>query len=76
MSSRMNYSAASGGALADVIDLWHTEDDVKSIASKDYDFSAENAIFEDGWFEGIMSTDSDYEEKLEFMNYITKANWL
>lgn len=76
MSSRMNYSAASGGALADVIDLWHTEDDVKSIASKDYDFSAENAIFEDGWFEGIMSTDSDYEEKLEFMNYITKATWL
>ena len=73
-ASRTTYSASMGGAAANVIDMWHSQEDLAAVASKDYDFNSANSIFEDGWFEGIMSTDSNYEEKLEFMKYLTKGS--
>ena len=71
-NSRMNYSATQGGGLANIYDCWLTEEQISSIASKDYNFDAEDAIFEDGWFNGWKTTDADYEEKMEFMKYSTK----
>lgn len=46
-------------------DAWLDIEDIKAIGSADYDFNAESAIFEDGWWQGIKSTDSNYAEQLE-----------
>ena len=48
-------------------DSWLLLEDIQAVASPDYDFAAEDAIFEDGWWEGITVDDADYAAKMEFM---------
>lgn len=48
-------------------DSWLLLEDIQAVASPDYDFAAEGAIFEDGWWEGITVDDADYAAKMEFM---------
>lgn len=55
------------GSSTTVYDIWLTLDQVSAIAYADYDFDAEDAIFEDGWWEGITVDDPDYETKMAFM---------
>lgn len=48
-------------------DSWLLLEDIQAVASPDYDFAAKDAIFEDGWWEGITVDDADYAAKMEFM---------
>ena len=48
-------------------DSWLLLEDIQAVASPEYDFAAEDAIFEDGWWEGITVDDADYAAKMEFM---------
>lgn len=52
----------------DVYDCWLTQAQVAGIASKDYNFSAADAIFEDGWFNGITVEDESYETTMRFIS--------
>ncbi len=64
VTSKIWYYAAS---TASVVDCWITADQVTAIASADYDFAAEDAIFEDGWWEGVTVDNPNYEEIMAFM---------
>ena len=48
-------------------DSWLLLEDIQAVASPEYDFEAEGAIFEDGWWEGITVDDAEYASKMEFM---------
>lgn len=62
-------------------DKWLEVEQITAVASIDYVFAnvgdpittdgwkVTSPIFEDGWWEGIMSNDPDYEKKMEFMKY-------
>lgn len=76
-----NFTTMSGGvyinsvylyektrATTDIYDNWLTMEQVSGISSKDYDFNAADAIFEDGWWEGISVRDENYEEIMGFMS--------
>lgn len=65
-----NYDAAN----TSLSDKWLTAEQISAIASKDYDFSAADAIFEDGWFDGHLTTDADYEEVMAFMATVVRYN--
>lgn len=52
----------------EVYDSWLTAEQITSIASKDYDFDADDAIFEDGWFNGVTTSDENYEDIMAFMS--------
>lgn len=56
------------GASTTVYDSWVSREQVSAIASADYDFTAEDAIFEDGWWEGISVADEDYETEMALMS--------
>lgn len=58
------------GLSSTVVDSWLTEAQITAISSADYDFDAADAIFEDGWLEGWLTTDGDYEEKMAFLSTI------
>ena len=58
------------GASADrpiVWDAWIELEEITSVASSSYNFDDPDALFEDGWWCGIYSTDADYETKMQFM---------
>ena len=62
------YRYEGSKAEYDIYDGWLTLEQITGIASKDYDFKAADAIFEDGWFNGFSVSDADYEEKMSFMS--------
>ena len=64
-SSNIYYYLAS---TTTVYESWVTQDQISAIASADYDFAAEDAIFEDGWWDGISVESVDYEETMAFMS--------
>lgn len=49
-------------------DKWLTPEQINSIGSKDYDFTASDALFEDGWYNGFSVNDADYETEMKFMS--------
>lgn len=51
----------------DVYDCWLTQAQIYGISSASYDFSAADAIFEDGWWEGITVDNAEYETLMAFM---------
>ena len=71
------YEATS--STYDVYDSWLTVKQITSISSVDYDFTAEDAIFEDGWFNGITVENENYETLMAFMSEVyvgTFTNYL
>ena len=71
------YEATS--STYDVYDSWLTVEQITSISSVDYDFRAEDAIFEDGWFNGITVENENYETLMAFMSEVyvgTFTNYL
>ena len=38
------------------------------------DMFSDTTIFEDGWWNGVMKSDADYETKMEFVKYCTKMS--
>lgn len=71
------YEATS--STYDVYDSWLTVEQITSISSVDYDFTAEDAIFEDGWFNGITVENENYETLMAFMSEVyvgTFTNYL
>lgn len=71
------YEATS--STYDVYDSWLTVEQITSISSVYYDFTAEDAIFEDGWFNGITVENENYETLMAFMSEVyvgTFTNYL
>lgn len=71
------YEATS--STYDVYDSWLTVEQITSISSVDYNFRAEDAIFEDGWFNGITVENENYETLMAFMSEVyvgTFTNYL
>ena len=60
---------------ASIEDKWLEKSDVTSIAYTTYDFEAEGALFEDGWWEGITVDDPDYETIMAFMANVEVNYW-
>ena len=68
-SSYLGTYQISGATGEPVIiwDAWIELEEITSVASSSYNFDDPDALFEDGWWCGIYSTDADYEAKMQFM---------
>jgi len=62
------YFEAETYSITKCCDKWLTPEQINSIGSKDYDFTASDALFEDGWFNGFSVNDADYETEMKFMS--------
>lgn len=60
----------------DAYDCWLTQAQIYGISSASYDFTAADAIFEDGWWEGITVDNAEYETLMAFMgqDYLLNTN--
>ena len=62
-----NYRVAGVTEFEIIWDAWIDLEEITSVGSSSYDFTASDALFEDGWWCGVYSTDADYEQKMQFM---------
>ena len=59
-------SGATGEPVI-IWDAWIELEEITSVAFSSYNFDDPDALFEDGWWCGIYSTNADYETKMQFM---------
>lgn len=67
-SSYIKYYKKSS-SKTDSYEEYLNGDMLAAVAAADYDFAAADAIFEDGWWNGVKSSDENYEETMRFMAY-------